>query len=70
VLVLSPVKKAWWAQVIIKPADNNKRLFNKGKLQHDIAFIPNGGHLANSTDGFKDEWKKAQKKDANNITSV
>lgn len=55
---------------MIKPADNNKILFNKGKLQQSIALIPKGGHLANSTEGFKEEWKKAQKKDTNNKTSV
>jgi hypothetical protein len=67
---LFPCKNEWWAQVIIKPADNNNTLFNKGKLQQSIALIPTGGQFANSMEGFIDEWKKAQKKEPNNNTSV
>ena len=67
---LSPFKKAWCPQVITKPADNNNTVFNKGKPLQSIELIPIGGQTANSTDGFKAEWKKAQKNEANNYTSV
>jgi hypothetical protein len=33
VVPFSPFRNAWWAHVIRNPADNNKTLFNNGKLK-------------------------------------
>ena len=63
-------KIARWANVIVTPDDNNKRVFTKGKPQISKGCIPLGGHTQpTATEGDRLAWKKAQKKAKKNIIS-
>lgn len=54
----------------MNPETINKRVLNKGKSQTKIGVIPCGGQtLPKTSEGHKEQWKKAQKNPKNNITS-
>lgn len=58
------------AQVTVKPELNNIRVLSKGNSNAGIVTMPKGGHVQKiQIDGARLEWKKAQKKEAKNITS-
>jgi len=65
-----PKAKPRWAQVIPKPETIKRNVFKAGKSKKLIEGIPAGGQwVPNSTEGPKEEWKKAQKKPKNSIIS-
>lgn len=62
-LYLSLDTNAWWHQVMLAPEPNKIEVFNNGTPKGLIIVIPFGGHEHPiSTEGDKEEWKKAQKK--------
>jgi len=58
------------AHVIPKPEIISKAVLNRGNSITGITTIPTGGHCApKRIEGQNEEWKNAQKKPKNNITS-
>ena len=61
-LYLSLDTNAWWHQVMLASELNKIEVFNNGTPKGLIIVIPFGGHEHPiSTEGDKEEWKKAQK---------
>ena len=67
---LFPPREAW-DQVREAPLNNNKIVFTKGTPKQGICIIPNGGQMPPlCTAAANLEWKKHQKREKNNITSL
>ena len=65
VLNSKPPNKLWWDQVTVAPLPRRIRVFNKGIWKGLKTINEKGGHKTPiSILGFKDLWKKVQKKDA------
>lgn len=63
--------KNWWVHVIVTPEVNRITVFNKGTWNGLKGKIPHGGQTdPNSIVGLNLEWKKAQKKEIKNNTSL
>lgn len=71
VLNSKPPNKLWWDQVTVAPLPRRIRVFNKGIWKGLKTINEKGGHKTPiSILGFKDLWKKVQKKDAKKHTSL
>jgi hypothetical protein len=71
VSTLLPANIALWDQVTVAPEDSKIAVFNKGTSKGFKGEIPTGGQtLPISTVGTKALWKKPQKKEMKNTTSV
>ena len=60
----------WWLHVTVKPESNKIRVLSRGIFKGFNTLIPSGGHTEPKTTlGERLAWKKAQKKEKNNISS-
>ena len=67
----SPPIKWWWDQVTVAPLPKRIKVFNKGIWKGLKTTKEKGGHITPiSAVGFKDLWKKVQKKEAKKHTSL
>lgn len=71
VLNSNPPNKLWWDQVTVAPLPRRIRVFNKGIWKGLNTIKEKGGHSNPiSMFGFKELWKKVQKKEAKKHTSL
>lgn len=71
VLNSNPPKRLWWDQVTVAPLPRRIRVFKRGMWKGLKTIKEKGGHKTPiSILGFKDLWKKVQKKEAKKQTSL